>query len=388
MPERTAVCLVTLEYWPTVGGVAVAVRRLVRTLVAEGFDVHVVVPLFQDGPPVPTRDAEDGATVYRVSMNLAAGLQQASLEFLRFVREIDQEVGFSLFHSFFLVKAYACTLLAGKRPVLISIRGGDMVTQQHPAVRATAIFSLQKARWVTSVNQIQLDDLHRLVDLTGRSSVLRNGIAPVLSGARWNLAQCERGTVGTVGQFRRVKDIPLLVRAYAAVDPALRRKLMLAGSFTEVAEERWSQTLARELGVEDQVEVTGDLPRERVFETLPRFHVYVQNSAFEGLPNALLEAAACGVPIVATAVGGMKEVLRDGENALVVPHGDPPALARAIERILAGDALATRLSAGSLALAGELSIEREQGAWMELYRRLLAATEGARLSVIRDRPSH
>lgn len=373
MPERTAVCLVTLEYWPTVGGVAVAVRRLVRTLVSEGFDVHVVVPFFNDGPPAPTRDAEDGATIHRVSMNLGAGLQQASLEFLGFVRELDREVDFSLFHSFFLVKAYACTLLAGKRPVIISVRGGDMVTQQHPAIRATAVFSLQKARWVTSVNQIQLDDLNALVDLTGRSSVLRNGIAPVPPAARWSLAQCARGTVGTVGQFRRVKDIPLLVRGYAAIDPALRGKLLLTGSFTEVAEERWSQTLARELGVEDQVEVTGDLPRERVFEVLRTFHVYVQSSAFEGLPNALLEAAACGVPLVATAVGGMKEVLRDGDNALVVPHGDPPALARAIERILADDALASRLSAGSLSLAEELSIEREQGAWLELYRRMLVA---------------
>ncbi|MEO8379182.1 MAG: glycosyltransferase family 4 protein [Acidobacteriota bacterium] len=373
MPEPPSVCLVTLEYWPTVGGVAVAVRRLVRSLVADGYDVHVVVPFFSGGPPAPTRDHEDGATIHRISMNLAAGLQQASLEFLGFVRELDREVRFALFHSFFLVKAYACTLLAGKRPVIISVRGGDMVTQQHPAIRSTAVFSLQKARWVTSVNQIQLDDLQQLVDLTGRSSVLRNGIAPVPASSRWTLATCERGTVGTVGQFRRVKDIPLLVRAYAAVAPALRRKLLLVGSFTEAAEERWSQTLMHELGVEEQVEVTGDLPRDRVFEALARLHVYVQNSAFEGLPNALLEAASCGVPLVATAVGGMKEVLRDGDNALVVPHGNPPALARAIERILADDALASRLSAGSLALADELSIEREQSAWLELYARMLVA---------------
>lgn len=376
MTKRATVCLVTLEYWPTVGGVAVAVRRLVRTLVGAGFDVHVVVPFVSGGPPTPTRDTEDGATVHRVSMNLAAGLQQASLEFLRFVREIDREVNFALFHSFFLVKAYACTLLAGRRPVIISVRGGDMVTQQHPAIRATAVFSLEKARWITSVNQIQLDDLQQLVDLTGRSSVLRNGIAPVPSSARWTLAGCRRGTVATVGQFRRVKDIPLLVRGYAAIAPARRRQLLLVGSFTEAAEEQWSQTLARELGVEAEIEVTGDLPRERVLETLRSVHVYVQSSAFEGLPNALLEAAACGVPLVATAVGGMKEVLRDGVNALVAPHGDPRALGHAIERILSDDALACRLSDGSLALAEELSIEREQAAWLELYGRMLREREG------------
>jgi len=370
---RPAVCLVTIEYWPSVGGVAVAVRRLVRSLVEDGYDVHVIVPLFDGGPLETTRSREDGATVHRVPMNLAAGLRQASLSFLGFVRELDREVGFALFHSFFLVKAYACTLLAGRRPVIISIRGGDMVTQHHPSIRATAVFSLQKARWITSVNQVQLDDLQRLVDLTGRSSVLRNGIASVAPSSRWSLARCERGTAGTVGQFRRVKDIPLLVRAYAAVDPALRRKLRLIGSFTETTEEQWSQTLMRELGVEAQVEVTGNLLHERVLDAVASLHVYVQSSAFEGLPNALLEAAACGVPLVATAVGGMKEVLRDEENALVVPHGDPRALGHAIERILADDRLATRLSEGSLALAAELSIDREQSAWLDLYRRTLAS---------------
>ncbi len=110
------------------------------------------------------------------------------------------------------------------------------------------------------------------------------------------------------------------MRSYAAIAPASRRKLFLVGSFTETAEEQWSQTLARELGVEPEIEVTGDLPRERVLDTLRS--VYVQSSAFEGLPNAMLEAATCGVPLVATAVGGMKEVLRDEVNALVVPHGD------------------------------------------------------------------
>jgi glycosyltransferase involved in cell wall biosynthesis len=371
MSARPAVCLVTIEYWPSVGGVAVAVRRLVRTLAAEGYDVHVVVPILDDGPDVPTRDAEDGATVHRVAMNLGIGLQEASLAFLRFVRGLDRELQFTLFHSFFLVKAYACTLLAGKRPVIVSIRGGDMVTQHHPSIRTTAVFSLQKARWITSVNQVQLDDLRQLANLEGRSSVLRNGIAPVPAESRWSLERCVRGTVGTAGQFRRVKDIPLLIRAYAAVDPAVRRQLLLLGGFTESLEEQWSHVLIDELGILDQVRITGPQPRERVLDALSSLHVYVQSSAFEGLPNALLEAAACGVPLVATEVGGMKEILRHGENALVVPHGNPRALAAAIQRILTNDQLAHHLSTGALALAEELSIDKEQQAWLDLYRRML-----------------
>jgi len=101
-------------------------------------------------------------------------------------------------------------------------------------------------------------------------------------------------------------------------------------------------------------------------------HVYVQCSAFEGLPNTLLEAASLGIPLVATAVGGMREVLTDEETALLVPHGEPAKLARAIERILTDDDLALRLSAGARRLTAELSAEHEFAEWISLYRRLLS----------------
>jgi glycosyltransferase involved in cell wall biosynthesis len=367
----SAICLVTIEYAPSLGGVAIAVGRLVRSLAAAGHDVHVIVPLFHAGAAAPTHTVEDGVTVHRISMDLAAGLETSSLRFLQHVREIDRDAGFALFHSFFLITAFSCTLLAGKRPVIVSIRGGDMLTEHHPAIRATALFSLRKATWVTSVNQVQLDSARQFVSLDGRCSVLRNGIAAVPEQFRWSPETRERGVAGTVGQFRRVKDIPLLVRGYAAVKPDLRHRLRLIGRFTEPAEERWSLTLARELGIEAELEITGERPHDEVLATLASLHVYVQNSAFEGLPNAMLEAAACGVPIVATGVGGMQEVLRDNDNALVVPHGDPRALGNAIERIFADEELALRLSRGSLALAEELSLEREQNAWMELYERML-----------------
>jgi glycosyltransferase involved in cell wall biosynthesis len=365
----TSVCLVTIEFAPSLGGVAIASGRLVRTLAANGLDVHVVVPRFDSSAPVST--TENGVTVHRLPMDFTAGMQQSTFQFLQHVRALDREIGFALFHSFFLITAYSCTLLAGKRPVIVSIRGGDLLTEHHPAVRATALFSLQKATWVTSVNQVQLDGARKFVNLDGRCSVLRNGIAAVPESMRWSAATCERGVVGTVGQFRRVKDIPLLVRAYARVDRHRRSRLRLGGCFAEPLEEQWSRTLMRELAIEDEVEITGERPHEEVLAALSKLNVYVQNSAFEGLPNALLEAAACGVPLVATAVGGMEEILHDEADALLVPHGDPRALGRAIERVLSDDDLAQRLSRGSFAVAAELSLEREQGEWLELYRRFL-----------------
>jgi glycosyltransferase involved in cell wall biosynthesis len=147
------------------------------------------------------------------------------------------------------------------------------------------------------------------------------------------------------------------------------------------AEERWTRTLIGELGLDGQAVLHGELRggrgRDDLLARLSRLHLYVQCSAFEGLPNALLEAAACGVPLVATAVGGMREILRHEESALLVPHGDPDALAAAIGRVLCDDALAERLSRGSLTLADRLSDRREREAWLDLYRRLLAPREAS-----------
>jgi glycosyltransferase involved in cell wall biosynthesis len=177
--------------------------------------------------------------------------------------------------------------------------------------------------------------------------------------------------VGYEGQLRKVKDIPLLVRAYANLPEGLRRNLMLAGYFVDSTEEEWTWTLVRELGLESQVQLTGEFPQPRVFDLLRSMHVYVQCSAFEGLPNSLLEAASIGLPLVATSVGGMGEVLTDGENALLVHHGDPRALAQAVRRILEDDQLAAHLSIGARHLTEQVSPEREGGEWLALYAKLL-----------------
>jgi glycosyltransferase involved in cell wall biosynthesis len=176
-----------------------------------------------------------------------------------------------------------------------------------------------------------------------------------------------------VGQFRKVKDIPLLIRAYQRVPAALRRRLLLAGYFSaaDASEEEWSRCLIEEFGIGDQVTVTGRFDHAAVFDHLRALHVYVQASAYEGLPNAVLEAASLGVPLVTTAVGGMAEILEDGVSALLAPHGDPASLGAAIAHVLADDALAQRLSQGALAVAASLSVARERAEWLALYARLL-----------------
>ena len=101
-------------------------------------------------------------------------------------------------------------------------------------------------------------------------------------------------------------------------------------------------------------------------------HIAVLPSYREGLPMALLEAAACGRPIVAADVPGNREIARDGESALLVPPRDAAALAVAILRLAEDPALRARLGAGGRALVERtFSEDRIAAATLALWRRLL-----------------
>jgi len=91
---------------------------------------------------------------------------------------------------------------------------------------------------------------------------------------------------------------------------------------------------AQRLGVDDRVSFAGAVPKEQVPAYLQACDVFVLNSTYEGLPHVLLEAMAAGLPVIATAVGGSKEIIEHGTNGLLVPPYDPLALKQALLRML------------------------------------------------------
>jgi glycosyltransferase involved in cell wall biosynthesis len=98
---------------------------------------------------------------------------------------------------------------------------------------------------------------------------------------------------------------------------------------------------AQALGVAERVLLVGY--RQNVVEYLRAFDLFVLPSLFEGMPLSILEAMGAGLPVIATAVDGTPEVVLDGETGLLVPPADPPALAEAVNRLLADRELAARL---------------------------------------------
>lgn len=180
----------------------------------------------------------------------------------------------------------------------------------------------------------------------------------------------ERPVVGSVAMFRGSKGHHVLLDAFAL----LRRHhpsahLLLVG---DGGRRQWVESLARERGLGDAVRFTGF--RADVPALLSAMDCFVLASTrTEGVPQSLLQACAAGVPVVASSIGGIPEVVQDGVTGLLAPPGDAPALAAAIETTLAGPGAAAERARAARALvrarfSQEISIRR----LLDLYGELLA----------------
>lgn len=153
-------------------------------------------------------------------------------------------------------------------------------------------------------------------------------------------------TIGTVGGLRAEKDHGNLLRAFAQLGPAVR--LLLVGGGPLEGELR---QLATTLGIADRVEFAGAIADPAAHYA--RLSVFVLSSRTEQMPIAMLEAMACGLPVVATDVGDVRAVLPIEAGDCVVPPGDPAALAAALRRLLGDASSRARLGARNRARVEE-----------------------------------
>ena len=140
------------------------------------------------------------------------------------------------------------------------------------------------------------------------------------------------------GRLGPQKAVGVLLSALANVHDVA---LVIAGDGPDRAT---LERRVRELGLEGRVRFLGGVPREQVLRLFGAADASVLSSAWENFPHTVVEALAVGCPVIATAVGGVPEIVRDGVNGLLVRPGDPEALREAIERFFADDELRRRLA--------------------------------------------
>ncbi len=174
--------------------------------------------------------------------------------------------------------------------------------------------------------------LERQPGLEPRLAVIRNGIE---MPAAYPLERAFAGPLQLIyhGAFKqqqkRILDFPDLLRAVRR--RGVDARLTLIGSGPDEAALREA---ARDLEAEGRLIIEGPAPNETLRRRLPRYHVYLLNSEFEGMPQALLEAMASGcVPIISDVSGGAREVVRDGANGYFVGVGDLEAFAERVGRL-------------------------------------------------------
>jgi glycosyltransferase involved in cell wall biosynthesis len=173
-----------------------------------------------------------------------------------------------------------------------------------------------------------------------------------------------------VGRFEVAKDYPNMLHAFARVrERHPRALLLLVGRGSLQAE---TEALTRTLGVAGSVRFLG--VRRDVPEVMSAADGYVMSSAWEGMPIALLEAAAAGLPIVATRVGGNQEVVRHEDNGFLVPPRDATALGEAMLRLMDLSEAERRTlgDRGHEHVRTSYGLSQTVERWEELYRQVLS----------------
>ena len=249
---------------------------------------------------------------------------------------------------YFYPDGVAAALLARwfRRPLVVTARGSD-ITQlpRHAGPRRLIRWAAGEAAAIVTVCSALKTDLVALGVDGFRIRVLRNGvdltgfapIEPAVARAHWSLPAGAR-VIASVGHLIPRKGHALVIEALAALPEVT---LLIAGSGPEEAA---LVALAERLGIAGRVRFLGQLAHDRLPWVYASADALVLASSNEGWANVLLEAMACGTPVVATDVGGSREVVDAPEAGMLLAHRDAASIVRALQTLLAAppDRAATR----------------------------------------------
>lgn len=186
-------------------------------------------------------------------------------------------------------------------------------------------------------------------------------------GLKARIGLAGRPLVTFTGRFIECKGIPSLLNAWKRVVGAIPdARLILVGDGPLLMA---MKKASRDIGIAGSIDFPGHT--NAVIDYLHASDVYAFPSLQEGMPNALLEAMACGLPVVATRIGGVIDVVRDGESGILAEPGDSQSLAEGIITLLRNSNLAARLGSKAHQLMKEsFSLERIAPLYRALYIRL------------------
>lgn len=347
--------LLTDRYPPDIGGVGRSASRIANALSDLGHDVHVLTFTRQLPPGRAERSQETagGPTLHRLGQFAASDttLQMAG----HLIDHLHATAGLELVWGHYLHPAGFAAVLHARRhdlPVIVSARGNDVDRLLYPPGDFARLqFTLQNADLVAAVSRDLADKIASVLPrgadcaTNGEAvAVLPNVVdaevfrpGPPAPGLRRRLGITDDEAVLCFsGELRFKKGIEFLLAALAQVVQRRPACLLVIGQARPEDQPRLTEFAAQFPAAAARVLFTGHLEDPAaVAEHLRLADVFLQPSLWDGMPNALLEAMASGLPCIASTAGAMPEVVEHGEHGVLLPVHALDRLADAILELLA-----------------------------------------------------
>jgi glycosyltransferase involved in cell wall biosynthesis len=382
------ILMINYEYPPLGGGGGVATQDIAREL-AQRHTVHVLTSS-ATGQPEKESETDCDLTVFRARVLSRKTKSTASIasmlsfypfgitEGIRLVKQYDYDV----INTWFAIPSGPTGVYLSRRyhiPHLLSIVGGDIYDpskwyspHRNPLLKPVVKRVLSKANRHTAISHDIERRARQFYKFDREIEIIPLGIkmprfSPV-SREQLGLENNKRYAI-TVGRLVRRKDLPTLIRALHLLQrPEL--DLIVLGDGPELGQ---LKALALELGISNQVQFRGFVPETLKYQLLSQSDVFALPSLHEGFGLVFIEAMYCGLPIVATTVGGQEDFLQDGKTGFLVAPGDPLALKNALARVLDNGEWASNASEENKRLAAQYSVENTA----LRYEKMLSQTCGA-----------
>jgi N-acetyl-alpha-D-glucosaminyl L-malate synthase BshA len=374
MPARPL--RIGITCYPSVGGSGIVAASLGEELARRGHEVHFI----SYERPFRATGHSERISFHPVEINDYSLFKYPDYTLPLSVKmaEVSASAGLDVLHVHYAVPHATAAVLA--RSMLPADRQPRLVTTLHgtdttllgrdPAYGPAIRHALLCSDAVTAVSGWLRDETRRLLAVERPIDVIHNFFAPraptrSVADVRREVGVTDERLLVHLSNLRPVKRIDLLLDAVARVRPREAFKLLIlaGGDFAPFVDH------VRRLGIADRVVV-----RQNVFEVedyLQAADLGVVTSESESFCLSLLETMCFGVPSVATAVGGIPEVIESGEHGLLVAPGDADAIARAIEALLGDPARRAQMGAAARRRAAErFTPEMIVPQYEALYRRV------------------
>jgi N-acetyl-alpha-D-glucosaminyl L-malate synthase BshA len=375
---------------PTYGGSGVVASELALSLAERGHTVH----LFSHQVP-PRLARASGPVVMHVSQGLPYPLFSSTphdLAITSSILRVHRDEGLDILHAHYALPHAVSAVLARSAAegdarrhaprVVTTLHGTDItIVGSDPSYAPLTQYLLAASDAATAVSESLARDTARhfcLERMPCSIEVIPNFVdterfAPQSTPS----SQEDRPPLALhVSNFRPVKRVPWLVEAFARASQGSQAQLVLVG---DGPDQSAACETARRLRLGRRVRFLGE--RDALPELLAPADVFLLTSTEESFGLSALEALSCGVPVVATAVGGVPEVVRDGETGLLAPADDQELFAERLATLLLDRRRAREMGRAARAdVLARFARDPIVARYEALYRRVLASRSGERLA--------